>query len=158
MDPVHRGPCLAVVTACRAEYDRLVSQGAPIPGFVISRYRRRFAEVHHKPEIVQVAVEELGETGTNPHEAVAAPPRRAVRLRTASTLLQDHIIDPGALRHASVFKISARAVSDGLLSADAEKAMRQAGPQVVVHPLAATEARDADGPPPGMRRAPGPGF
>ncbi|KAK9844594.1 hypothetical protein WJX74_004398 [Apatococcus lobatus] len=131
VDPVHRGPCLAVVTACRAEYDRLVSQGAPIPGFVISRYRRRFAEVHHKPEIVQVAVEELGETGTNPHEAVVPPPRRSVRLRTASTLLQDHIIDP-------------------------EKAMRQAAPQVVIHPQRVSDPASEDGPPPGMRRAASP--
>lgn len=131
MEPEHRTRCLEFVTACRAEYDRLVSQGAPIPGFVIARYKRQFAEVHHKPEIVNVAVEEVGGGGGDhagasvPHEAVQRPARPAVRDRRASTLLQDHIIDPG-------------------------KAMRQAGPQVVVEPARVDE--EADGPPAGMRR------
>lgn len=132
MEVGHRTRCLEFVTACRAEYDRLVSQGAPIPGFVIARYKRQFAEVHHKPEIVNVAVEELGrgpEEGgvSRAHEAAVAHPTRTVfgRTRRPSTVLQDHLIDPGT-------------------------AMRQAGPQIVVDNL---EVSGAEGPPPGMRRA-----
>ena len=102
METAHRTRCLEFVTACRAEYDRLVSQGTSIPGFIITRYKKQFAEVHHKPEIVNVAVEELGggaAGGSVTHEAaVVGKPRRPTR---PSAIVQDVVIDPQrAMQHA----------------------------------------------------------
>lgn len=133
MEPEERERCQPFIVACKAEYERLLRQQLPFPKFVLRRYLRKFSDVHHKPEVVNVAVEEVtseagGRTASTIHEAVHhATTRPGRRDRRASTLLQDHIIDPG-------------------------KAMRQAVPEIVVHGAHAHAhaGEEGDGPPAGI--------
>ncbi len=105
--PKHRrGRCFEFMLACRTEYDRLVSTDVQPPGFVIKKYKRQFKSVTHKPEVVNVGLEQVhvahGEDGAGPggrgaaHRPCHTPHgHRRHRARRASTVLQDSIIDPG---------------------------------------------------------------
>lgn len=114
MPKYRRGRCFEFMLACRTEYDRLVSTDIQPPGFVIRKYKREFKSVVHKPEVVNVELEQVHVAhGHDDHAAAAAaeetlenqdlPIRRANphvhgrrhRARRASTVLQDTIIDPG---------------------------------------------------------------
>ena len=108
--------------ACRTEYDRLVSTDVQPPGFVIDRYKRQFKTVTHKPEVVNVGIEQVHVAhGTEPDHTPAfeglpiTKPNlhghRRHRTRRASTVLQDTIIDPqkamqdGLLEQPSVVEV-----------------------------------------------------
>lgn len=116
MPKYRRSRCFEFMLACRTEYDRLVSTDIQPPGFVIRKYKRLFKSVVHKPEVVNVELEQVHVAHGHDDQAAAAavdetlqnqdlPIRRADphvhvhgrrhRARRASTVLQDTIIDPG---------------------------------------------------------------
>lgn len=109
MPKYRRGRCFEFMLACRTEYDRLVSTNLQPPGFVIKRYKKQFKSITHKPEVVNVGLEQVHvahDPPDLPSEQVGAEglpimrvhPHghgRRHRARRASTVLQDSIIDPG---------------------------------------------------------------
>lgn len=110
MPAERRSGCFEFMLSCRTEYDRLVSSNLQPPGFVITKYKKQFKTITHKPEVVNVGLEEVHvahhaekaiengcEIGTEGLPIVRHQvhrPRRG-RARRASTVLQDSIIDPG---------------------------------------------------------------
>ncbi len=107
MPKYRRGRCFEFMLACRTEYDRLVSTNLQPPGFVIKRYKKQFKSVAHKPEVVNVGLEQVHvahDPPDQPPEEIGTeglpitrvhPHGRRHRARRASTVLQDSIIDPG---------------------------------------------------------------
>lgn len=130
--------------ACRTEYDRLVSTDVQPPGFVISRYKRQFKTVTHKPEVVNVGIEEVHVAHGTAHDPtpgfeglpIAKPHiqgHRRHRARRASTVLQDTIIDPQ------------KAMQDGLLEKPSLVEVVIEPQPATVTPFAATAAQNPRG-------------
>lgn len=130
MPKYRRSRCFEFMLGCRTEYDRLVSADVQPPGFVIGRYKRQFKTVVHKPEVVNVGLEEVhvahGEAPPQVSPGVEGlpivraqphhPSHRRHRARRASTVLQDTIIDPG------------KAMQSGLTSQPSEVEIRVVAP------------------------------
>lgn len=111
MPKYRRSRCFEFMLGCRTEYDRLVSTDLQPPGFVINRYKKQFKTQTHKPEVVNVGLEQVhiahgeaphptqgnstGQEGLPIVTRTLHHPHRKHRPRRASTILQDSIIDPG---------------------------------------------------------------
>lgn len=103
-------------TACRTEYDRLVSNSLDVPQACIKKFKKRFAaNSQHQPEVVSggietiqprrpsasavleqvvVSSEDNAAAGQGVRTAVGEP-NRARRFRRASTVINDALIAPG---------------------------------------------------------------
>lgn len=80
------------MTACRTEYDRLVSSSVSIPQSQIKRFKQKFKSVHHSPEVVTGGIGTISRHGDIAE--VQPDNDRPRRPRRASTILQDVIINP----------------------------------------------------------------
>ena len=103
-------------TACRTEYDRLVSNSLDVPQACIKNFKKRFAaNSQHQPEVVSGGIETIRArrpSGAETLEQVVVTsednaavgggvrtavgePNRARRFRRASTVINDALISPG---------------------------------------------------------------
>lgn len=95
-----RGSCIDFVAACRTEYDRLVSSSITIPQSQIKRFKAKFKSIHHSPEVVTGGIGtvtthgEMSEMQPEDRHGRQQPTTEQRRLRRASTILQDVLINP----------------------------------------------------------------
>lgn len=113
-----REPVIEFCTACRTEYDRLVSSSLDIPQACIKNFKKRFAaNTQHAPEVVSGGIETitarrpstaevLEQVIVSPEDTTAAGgvvhmpagvPDRGRRMRRASTVINDALIAPGTM-------------------------------------------------------------
>ena len=111
-----REPVIEFCTACRTEYDRLVSSSLDVPQACIRSFKKRFAaNTQSAPEVVsggietirtrrpsasevleQVIVAPMDTTATGAGvQMPAGVPNRGRRMRRASTVINDALIAPG---------------------------------------------------------------
>ena len=103
-------------TACRTEYDRLVSNSLDVPQACIKNFKKRFAaNSQHQPEVVSGGIETIRARRPSASETLeqvvvsseddaaagggvrtaVGEPNRARRFRRASTVINDALISPG---------------------------------------------------------------
>ena len=103
-------------TACRTEYDRLVSNSLDVPQACIKSFKKRFAaNSQHQPEVVSGGIETIRTRRPSAEETLeqvvvtsednaavgngvrtaVGEPNRARRFRRASTVINDALISPG---------------------------------------------------------------
>ena len=92
LPPRRRGSCIDFVTACRTEYDRIVSGSITIPSSQIKRFKAKFKSVTHSPEVVTGGIGTVSTHGEI--REVQAEPHAPRRPRRGSVILQDVLINP----------------------------------------------------------------
>ena len=110
-----REKCIDFTTACRTEYDRLVSSSLDVPSCVVRRFKKRFASTEQaQPEVVSGGLEQIPqrqrrptaipEVAQGPIDAAALgqavrtgpgmPPAGSRKMRRASTVINDVLQNP----------------------------------------------------------------